>query len=185
MSRQPFRAVSIVFLITASLAAIQNGSAESTARIDVPFHHQEKNGCGPASLKMLQGYWSAQQPGLVPPLAANADAALAVSSEQGALLSDMRQYLNSNGFHAFTIQASPTDLAEQLSKGRVPIVVLRNNPNADLHYVVVTGLDERRVWLNDPAKSKPGNADRRKFEESWNRAGAWMLLAVPRRAKSE
>lgn len=134
---------------------------------------------------MVQRYWSAHRAGLDQPKKSELHASLPVTENQGTLLSDMRRYLDSKGYYAFTIQADPTDLTHQISKGRVPIVAVKNKANTDMHYVVVTGLDQRKVWLNDPAKRGPGSVDRRKFEDSWTRAGNWMLLAVPRGLQSE
>jgi predicted double-glycine peptidase len=153
------------------------------APLKVPFHRQETNGCGPASVEMVQAYWSTQQAGVAAPAESELHASLPVTGNQGTLLSDMRRYLNSRGYHAFTTQADPTDLTRQIAKGRVPIVALKIKSGTDLHYVVVTGLDQRRVWLNDPAKRGPGSMDRRKFDERWTHAGSWMLLAVPRGAE--
>jgi ABC-type bacteriocin/lantibiotic exporter with double-glycine peptidase domain len=174
-------------LLAGSFASAQLVVAMDATPLKVPFHRQETNGCGPASVEMLQGYWSAHRAGLAQPPESELHASLPVSENQGTLLSDMRRYLDSKGYHAFTIQADPTDLTRQISKGRVPIVALKSKAkaNADLHYVVVTGLDQRKVWLNDPAKRGPGSVDRSKFEESWTRAGNWMLLAVPRGVESE
>jgi len=155
------------------------------APLKVPFHRQETNGCGPASVAMLQDYWSAHTAGLAPAAESELHSSLPVTGLQGTLLSDMRRYLDTREYHAFTFQAATSDLTRQISKGRVPIVALKNKASADLHYVVVTGLDGRKVWLNDPAKRGPGSVDRRKFEKGWTRAGNWMLLAVPRGAEPE
>jgi ABC-type bacteriocin/lantibiotic exporter with double-glycine peptidase domain len=185
MSRQTNRVVSFVLLATGLFAGGQMVLAGETFRITVPFHRQQKNGCGPASVEMLESYWSAQQPEIVPATRTTLRTRLTASQDQGALLSDMRDYLISNGYHAFTFQASSADLKEQLSKGRVPIVALKSNRKSDLHYVVVTGIDEHQMWLNDPAKRKPGHVDRAKFLDSWIRAGGWMLLAVPSKGNLE
>jgi len=173
-----------VTLLAAFFASGQASAAADAAPLKVPFQRQETNGCGPASVAMLQTYWSAHRAGLSPPAESELRASLPVTESQGTLLSDMRSYLDSKGYYAFTIQADPADLTSQLAKGRVPIVALKKRANADLHYVVVTGLDPRKVWLNDPAKHGPTTVDRRKFEKSWTRAGNWMLLAVPRGVES-
>lgn len=157
--------------------------AMQAAPLNVPFHRQKTNGCGPASVAMLQRYWSTQGAGTTELVEFELNAGLTVSENRGTLLSDMRRYLDSKGYHAFTIQADSADLTRQISKGRVPIVALKHKASANLHYAVVTGLDERKVWLNDPAKRGPSSVDRGKFEESWIRAGNWMLLAVPRGEK--
>jgi ABC-type bacteriocin/lantibiotic exporter with double-glycine peptidase domain len=134
---------------------------------------------------MLQEYWSAHKGRVAPTADSEVHASLPVTESQGTLLSDMRRYLDSKGYHAFTFQAAPSDLTRQLSKGRVPIVALKNKASGDLHYVVVTGLDRTKVWLNDPAKRGPDSVDRGKFEKGWTLAGNWMLLAVPRQTESE
>lgn len=174
-----------ITLFAASFALEQAIVALDAAPLPVPFHHQETNGCGPASIEMLQGYWSARKAGLTETSESELHASLPVTEKQGTLLLDMRRYLDSKGYYAFTIRANLSDLARQISKGRVPIVALKNKAGADLHYVVVTGLDQHKVWLNDPAKRGPGSVDRGKFEESWTRAGDWMLLAVPRETESK
>lgn len=174
-----------IIVLGASFMSQQAAAAVDAAPLKVPFHRQETNGCGPASVAMLQAYWSAHKAGLAPTAESELHASLPVTENQGTLLSDMRRYLDSKGYHAFTFQAAPTDLTRQLSKGRVPIVALKNKASGNLHYVVVTGLDRRKVWLNDPAKRGPGSVDRGKFEKGWTLAGNWMLLAVPRGAESE
>jgi predicted double-glycine peptidase len=168
--------------LAASFALQEAVVATETTSLQVPFQRQETNGCGPASIEMLQGYWSALS-GLDQTSGSDLHRRLPVTENQGTLLSDMRHYLDSSGYYAFTIQADSSDLTRQLSKGRPLIVALKNKDNADLHYVVVTGLDPRKVWLNDPAKRGPGSMTRERFEKSWARAGNWMLLAVPRIAK--
>ena len=150
----------VIIVLTASFASQQVAVAMDAAPLKVPFHRQETNGCGPASVAMLQAYWSAHTAGLAPTAESELHASLPVTENQGTLLSDMRRYLESKGYHAFTFQAGPTDLTRQISKGRVPIVALKNKASDDLHYVVVRGLDQRRIWLNDPAKRGPGSVDR-------------------------
>ena len=174
-----------VIILVASFASQQAIVGSEAAPLTVPFQRQETNGCGPASIAMLQGYWSGHTRGLDQTSGSDLHASLPVTESQGTLLSDMRRFLDSRGYHAFTIQADSSDLSHQISKGRALIVALKNKENADLHYVVVTGLDQRKVWLNDPAKRGPGSVDRGRFEKSWARAGNWLLLAVPRVAKAE
>lgn len=171
-------AVASAAVVLASFA-IAGEPALNTAHLEVPFLHQEENGCGPTSIAMVESYWSARYPGVPPPAKAALAASLPVSDDQGTLLSDMRRYFESDGYRAFTIRAFSRDLMEQIAKGRAPIVGVKRKEDADLHYVVVTGIDERKVWWNDPAKKKPGSIDRAKFEQSWRRGGGWMLLAVP------
>ena len=49
---------------------------------------------------------------------------------------------------------------------------------------VVTGIGTEEVFVNDPAKRKPGSMKRAKFAAAWTRADHWMLLGVPRREEA-
>ena len=156
-----------------------------TIPLNVPFVHQGKNGCGPASISMIEAYWNASQA----PLAPSARAAvprLPASPDEGTSLADMRRYLDSSGYHAFTLHASMSDLHQQIAKGRAPIVALelKRGAGKSLHYVVVTGIGTEEVFVNDPAKRKPGSMKRAKFAAAWTRADHWMLLGVPRREEA-
>jgi predicted double-glycine peptidase len=151
-------------------------------RLEVPFFRQEKNGCGGASAAMILHYWAVQQPTLAlpRPSAAAVHQELDAAEARGVPLADLRRYFEERRFHAFTLRASWADLEGHLSKGRPVLACLKNRPNSELHYVVVVGLDAKRVWLNDPAKRKPSSLDRPKFDQRWALAGRWVLLAVPR-----
>jgi ABC-type bacteriocin/lantibiotic exporter with double-glycine peptidase domain len=50
------------------------------------------------------------------------------------------------------------------------------------HYVVVAGVSEGAVEMNDPADRKLRKISRGEFEKKWRAAGNWTLLAVPRAA---
>ncbi|MEQ1886743.1 MAG: C39 family peptidase [Bryobacteraceae bacterium] len=173
--------VTASFRIAIFFALVSVGFAE-TKPLAVPFVHQEKNGCGPATIMMLEAYWTAQGNPETPTSGRQTLQSLSATVTEGTALGDMRRYLDSHGYHAFTIRTSAQDLTRQLSKGRAIIVPLELNHSASvsLHYVVVTGIDERNVWVNDPAKRKPGRMERDKFEKAWIGAGNWMLLGVPR-----
>ena len=156
-------------------------------RLDVPFVRQEKNGCGAASAAMVLQYWAVQHPGLDSPsaLAAAVRQQLYVTDARGVPLADARRYFEERGFHSFALRATWADVEDHLSKGRPLIVCLRKSPKADLHYVVVVGLDARRVWLNDPAKRSPSTLGLSKFDKRWELADRWVLLAVPRAKPAE
>jgi predicted double-glycine peptidase len=149
--------------------------------LDVPFVKQEKDGCGAASIAMVMQYWQAQQ-GV--PANRNSDAsqiqvALFSSKAHGIYASDMERYFRENGFRTFTIHGEWQDLKQHLEKGRPLIVALMPARGAPLHYVVVTGLDQETVMVNDPAQRKLLKQDRPAFEREWIAAGRWTLLAVP------
>ena len=154
--------------------------------LDVPFVKQERNGCGAASVAMVMKYWQRQQ-GEVP----DADAetiqrALYSQRAHGIYASDLESYFASHGFRAFAFKAQWEDLKTQLEKGRPLIVALKPVSGAELHYVVVVGLDWEQdlVLVNDPAERKLLKQDRARFEEEWKEAGNWTLLAVPQKDAS-
>lgn len=160
--------------------------AAAEARLDVPFLAQGNNGCGAAAAAMVMHYWADHQPqpGAFRPSLAEATDQLGVTRTEGVSLARLRRYFEQHAFQAFTLRASAPDLEKHLAKGRPLIVGLRKKPEGPMHYVVVSGLDGRRIWLHDPARRKPGPVDRTRFERMWAHAGHWLLLVAPRGAPS-
>ena len=96
----------------------------------------------------------------------------------GTPASRMKQYFETLGFRTYVFAAELDDLNHHLARGRPMIVCLDNDA---LHYVVVAGIDPGNdtVLVNDPARRKLTQIDRRSFEKSWNRCKNWTLLALP------
>src|SRR5262249_5034403 len=102
---------------------------------------------------------------------------------------DLERYLQQHGFHTFAFAGSWDDVEQHLAKGRPLIVALKPGGGAQLHYVVVVGLDSDEsaapnsrlniVLLNDPAQRKLLKQARATFERQWSGAGRWLLLALP------
>ena len=149
--------------------------------LDVPFIHQEKNGCGSACVWMVMQYWN--EPAA--PRLADIHRALYSKEAEGIYALDIEQYFNRHGFRTFTFKGVWDDLAEHVSKGRPLIVCLeRNARGVPLHYVVVAGVDRGQglVWVNDPARRKLLAMRRAEFERAWSATENWVLLAVPQQA---
>jgi len=157
--------------------------------LDVPFVKQEKDGCGAASVAMVMQYWQHQQG---QGASADSDAAriqhvLYSARAHGIYASDMERYFRENGFRTFTIRGAWEDLKQHLDKGRPLIVALkpggsgplRFSLQTPLHYVVVTGMEQETIMVNDPAQRKLLKQDRSEFEQEWSAAGKWTLLALP------
>jgi ABC-type bacteriocin/lantibiotic exporter with double-glycine peptidase domain len=147
--------------------------------LDVPFVKQDRNACGAASISMIMQYWSVGDPAAKDPLAIQR---LLYSEEaKGIYASDLQQYLQDHGFATFAFKGEWSDLQQHLSRGRPLIVSLGNRARSPLHYVVVVGLDweRERVLLNDPARKKLVQMDRKQFEKSWKSTNNWTLLALP------
>src|SRR5258706_11765804 len=125
--------------------------------LEVPFVHQVKAGCGSAAIAMVMQYWASRQPGLD---AAAADAGridqvLLPGSTKGIPGQALKRYLEEHGFAAFVFSGEIRDLQQHLAKGRPVVVSLGlNGSRAPLHYVVVVGLKDKAVLVNDPASGK-------------------------------
>lgn len=151
--------------------------------LDVPFVKQEADGCGASSIAMVMQYWQQQgQSGSPGADAVQIQRVLHSHGARGIYASDMERYFQQNGYVAFTFPGEWADLKQHLEKGRPLIIALKPGSRQPLHYVVVAGLDEEHqlVLLNDPAQRKLLKEDRSRFEQEWQAAGRWTLLAVPR-----
>ena len=151
--------------------------------IDVPFVAQPRDGCGAASLAMVIQYWAGKQG-----KSASTDGDVAriqhelySPRERGIPAAAMVEYFRKHGFQAYSFAGKWSDLEEQIAKGRPLIVALRPQGQAELHYVVVDGLDTAGglVTMNDPAVRKLLNEERARFEKEWSATHNWTLLAVP------
>jgi ABC-type bacteriocin/lantibiotic exporter with double-glycine peptidase domain len=149
--------------------------------LDVPFVKQVKEGCGAASVAMVMQYW-AQQQNRDPQSVDATDIQNTLYSKRGhgIYASDVESYFKEHGFRTFAFKGETADLRDHLQKGR-PLMVALKPGKAPLHYVVVTGLDESNhvVIVNDPAQRKLLKLDQTSFEQEWNAAGKWTLLALP------
>ena len=162
------------------LFSLTVASAWAGVRLDPPLVRQVRHGCGAASLAMVVGYWERRIPSESAASAERIYAALSETDTGGIRLAKMKQYLLEQGFHAFTLRSSAGQIEEHLSKRRPIIVGLRYGSKSDLHFVVVSGFDQKGFWLHDPARSKPKRVKRSKFDKLWSAGDGWALLAVPK-----
>ena len=168
-------ALALVFCVDAA-------AGDSGLWLDVPYIHQEKDGCGSASLAMVLRYWQAKN-FAVP--AERADAAhiqhqLYAVKPHGIYASDMERYLRDTGMDVFAFRGEWSDLRAQLAKGR-PLIAGLKPKGSPAHYVVVVGLDPTgaAVLLNDPERGKLLRVERQEFARAWQGTQNWTLLAVP------
>lgn len=147
-----------------------------SVRLDVPFFRQEKNGCGAASVAMVMHYW---KPANSVPSPDAVYRRLYDPQRYGIPLADMRSYLQSQGFNAFTLRAQWSDLENHLAKRRPVVVGLRKKKEGLLHYATIVGLEHDQVWLNDPTRKNPHKVKRAAFEKDWALADRWILIAAP------
>ena len=179
-----FRRVAFLLMVLSPGLLVRGGATEPPGLwLDVPYVHQEKDGCGSASLAMLLRYWS-QKNAPVPAERtdpAQIQRALYSRKARGIYASDMGWYLKESGFDVFTFRGEWSDLRSNLSKGR-PVIVSLKRHGAAIHYVVISGIDTEceAVLVNDPARGKLLRQDRADFEKEWRATGSWTLLAVPK-----
>lgn len=161
------------------LAAMM-AQAATAPPLAIPFYAQKKDGCGAASVAMVMHYWERRSATAAQlPSADDAYAKLYHAEQKGILLSDMKRYMEENGFRAFTLRGKLSDLEEQFAKGRPVIVALQKSDRSPLHFAVTARAEDGGVTLNDPTRSSAVRMSRETFEKQWERAGRWMLLAVP------
>lgn len=155
--------------------------------LDVPFVHQEKEGCGSAVLSMVLQYWSGKgatvDTGRMD--AEKIQRQLYSKEARGIRASAMEQYLRDMGFAPYVFAGEWKDLVAHIEKGRPLIATIQPKDKASLHYVVVVGVDREReaVLLNDPERGKLFRVERPEFEKQWRLTGNWTLLAVPKEAR--
>jgi predicted double-glycine peptidase len=168
------------------VVALSAGAAASDSGLwlDVPYIHQEKDGCGSASLAMVLRYWQGKNVSVsedrADPLKIQRE--LYVSKPKGIYASDMERYLRESGFDVYAFRGEWSDLRSQVAKGRPLIAGLRPKA-APRHYVVIVGVDpqDTAVLVHDPERGKMLRVERSEFEKGWRGTEAWTLLAVPHR----
>ncbi len=147
-----------------------------SVRLEVPFFRQDKNGCGAASVAMVLHYW---KPARSVPSPEDVYRRLYDAQRNGIPLTEMRSYLQSQGFNAFTLRAQWPDVESHLAKRRPVVVGLRKKKDGLLHYATMVGIERESVWLNDPTRKKPHRMKRTDFEKHWALADRWILIAAP------
>jgi ABC-type bacteriocin/lantibiotic exporter with double-glycine peptidase domain len=179
-----FARMSRIPVIALCACALAHAAAPADVWLDVPFVKQEKNGCGAAVIAMVMQYWQqhhGQQPDPSSD-AAHIQQVLYSRPAHGVYASAMEAFFRQHGYRTFAFKGEWQDLEQHLKKGRPLIAALKPGSHLPLHYVVVAGLDPEHhlVLLNDPAQRKLLNQDRSRFEQEWNAAARWTLLAVPK-----
>ena len=154
--------------------------------LDIPYVRQVGSGCGAAVVAMVVQYWARQDPAFAGAASESEriNGMLPVSANGMISGSALKRYLEERGFDAFIFRGELADLRQHFEKGRPLIVCLGlKGPRAPLHYAVVAGLDDKAVWLNDPARGKLMREELAPFQAAWKATDNWTLLAVPRQPR--
>ena len=122
--------------------------------LDVPYVHQEKNGCGSAALAMVLQYWAKKGTAIAPERTdeGKIQKELYLQDARGIYASAMEKFLRESGFSSFVFKGGWSDLGNHLEKGRPLIASIQPGGKSSLHYVVVVGIDREKegILLNDP-----------------------------------
>ncbi len=171
------RAIFCLLLFAASVLA----ETPSAIWLDVPFVRQPRDGCGAASISMVVAYWNHRASADLSGDVAKIQQLLYSPKEHGIAASSMVDYFQKHGFQAFAFNGTWSDLEQHLGKGRPLIAALKPIGQAQLHYVVIDGIDpvNSLVMMNDPAERKLLTEERAAFEKDWSATHNWLLLAVP------
>jgi len=169
---------------SAMFAVVASGAAGFW--LDVPYVHQEKDGCGSASLAMVLRYWQTKNVAVAEERSDpdRIQRELYAAKRRGIYSSDMERYMRESGFGAFAFRGEWSDLRAHIAKGR-PLIAGLKPKGQPAHYVVIVGIDTENaaVLVNDPERGSMLRIERADFEKGWQGTKNWTLLAVPRHAE--
>ncbi len=149
--------------------------------LDLPFVAQTPDGCGSASLAMVMRYWQREQHLPMTAEAGPLQQKLFSRAAHGIPASRMVAALQQAGFAAYAFHGQWSDLEHHLALGRPLIAAVRDGGrHGPLHYVVLAGVGNDAVYLNDPARQRLLRLSRAAFLAEWSATDDWTLLAVPR-----
>ncbi len=160
-------------------ALLQIGTAET---LDVPFVRQQKQGCGPAVLSMLIGYWSEHgSPTTTRWTPSALYTRLYDSKIHGVTGESMLAFLREQNYNAFSFRGEWNDLSSNTNLGRPVIVALEPKSGEPIHFVLVIGTNsDSEVVIHDPDRAAYVKEPSGRFMQQWNRTDRWTLVAVPR-----
>ncbi len=146
--------------------------AELARLLDVPFVPQSPELCGGAAIAMVLRYWGE------PAVLAEEFAGLIEEGEKGIRTETMVRAVRSRGWNALPMIGTPSEIREELAKGRPIIALVQVDPGL-YHYVVLVGWANGGVILHDPAVAPFRTRDEKNFDDAWSGGGRWALLILP------
>jgi tetratricopeptide (TPR) repeat protein len=160
---------------TDRLLASPGSRVERVELSDVPFHPQDRDQCGPASLAMVLEW------GGLPADPETLRSEIFTPGREGSLQSDIVAAARRHGRVAYPVSALDEVLTE-LSAGH-PVLVLQNlglSWYARWHYAVAIGYDlpARSIVLHT-GRSARRTLGLELFERTWARGDRWAIVVLP------
>jgi hypothetical protein len=156
----------------------ERSAPENVQLLDVPYVPQSGALCGGAALAMVLRYWG--KPGVL----AEDFAALVEPGQSGIRTGALVKAVEADGWTAFPLPETPTEVESHLAQGR-PVIALIRAGSGSYHYVVLVAWANGWVIIHDPNVG-PFRAIREgEFNTAWSGSGGWALLVLPPRGTKE
>jgi ABC-type bacteriocin/lantibiotic exporter with double-glycine peptidase domain len=176
-----------LFLLVACSQAVRVAPADMTASdfsqeekllLDVPFFPQPEGLCGPASLASVLHFWKRTTS------VEEIKEAIYLPKLNGTLGIDLTRFARKEGFLADSFTGTLPALRERLSGG-IPLIAFLNLGNRFFpvgHFIVVTGIDEKREEVIAHSGSEANKPiPYQTFLAAWKKTDYWTLQIVPPR----
>lgn len=144
--------------------------------LNVPFFSQQDNLCGPAALASVLHYWRDTT------TVEEISRAIYLPQLKGTLGIDLAHFARDKKFNAAFYNGSLADVRRHLERG-IPLVAFLNLGYRLFpagHFVVLTGLDERKEEVIVHSGLEPNKPIAYKdFMAAWKKTEYWTLEVVP------
>jgi ABC-type bacteriocin/lantibiotic exporter with double-glycine peptidase domain len=173
-----FIIVTLIVSCSYSTTAFAAESGNERLILGVPFYAQKDHQCGPAALAGVLNFYGLK---LTPEEIAES---IYSPSARGTLDIDMIRYAEKKGLQARRYRGNPTDLKNNLDKGR-PLIILVDYGffvYRRHHYLLIIGYSDDGVIV-PTAKDKKRTIPYEDLLGPWERAGFWTLLIAPKAEK--
>lgn len=144
--------------------------------LDVPFFPQPEGLCGPSSLASVLHFWKKTTS------VEEIKEAIYLPQLNGTLGIDLTRFARGEGFLAHSFTGSLAQLRERLAEG-IPLIAFLNLGNRLFpagHFIVVTGIDEKREEVIAHSGSEANKPiPYQTFLAAWKKTDYWTLQVLP------
>lgn len=142
----------------------------------VPFYRQGEDSCGPAALAGVASFWGQQVS------VEQIKSRVYLPELRGTLPMDMERFMREAGFWTSSSSGTLDDL-KALVRKNMPVICLLDlgfSLYRRPHYITVIGFDDvNRAFIAHDGLTENKVIGYEKLLKEWDRAGNWMLVALP------